>query len=150
MNILVKPLKKIKANKSDVRGRSSTPLIAQSRVATAIHRFSDSILCALFLLLPIFAGCNTEDKKPVPPEDLIEKSVFIEMVADQFTIEAVIYNTPPESNKKSISAYMYQEWLDKYHTTPEAFQRSVDYYLYTEKNAKKIMGEVRKKIQEKS
>lgn len=146
MNTWINPLKGITAKKSDVDAkRNSSIHIAGFPTISRALRFSYSILFLLF-----FTSCETLDKEPDPPADLMEKSVFIDMVAEQLVIESAIFNTSLDVNKKSISAYMYQEWLDKYHTTPETFQRNVDYYFYSEKEARKMMEEVRKKIQEKS
>lgn len=100
-------------------------------------------LCVLTAL----PSCRKYTSPTPQPVDVVERSRFTDMLADQFLIESKVTIAPIHLNKKTIATQLYQEWLTKYNITPAQFERNVEYYFQSQEQAEEIMREVIQKIE---
>jgi len=83
----------------------------------------------LALLILMFLGGCHKNQKLDKPENLISRDVMVEMMADSYILESMIYIAPSEVHTEHYSEQLYAQMLKKYNVTKETFVASLIYYL---------------------
>ena len=83
-------------------------------------------IIALFAVL-LLAGCHKTQRLD-KPDNLINRNTMIEMMADCYIVEAIVY-MPFDGNKEFYCERLYAQMFKKYNVSKEAFISSLTYYL---------------------
>ncbi|MDR1345328.1 MAG: DUF4296 domain-containing protein [Bacteroidales bacterium] len=92
------------------------------------NRNKTGIGIGLLALLLLLAGCHKKQKLD-KPDNLISRNIMLEMMADGYILEAMVYLAPPDTDKGHYCEYLYAQMFDKYDIGKDAFVASLTYYL---------------------
>jgi hypothetical protein len=106
------------------------------------------LLLALLVFATLFVACNKKRLTP-KPDHLIPFNQMVEVMADSYLIESMIYFLPPDSNKITITQTLYNDLFVKNKISKNQYNSSIKYYLADQILAEKLLNAVSDKISTK-
>lgn len=106
-------------------------------------------ICCLFVAIFVggscFCGCH-KIAKVDKPADLIPYEQMVEITANSYIIESMVYFLPPDSDKVRISRNLYYHLYEEQKVTKDQFVSSVNYYVSEKKMADKFLRDVQENV----
>ncbi|HNY62967.1 MAG TPA: DUF4296 domain-containing protein [Bacteroidales bacterium] len=103
----------------------------------------------VFLLIPFLFMNGCQKKKVVPPPpDLIPYDSMVVILEKTFIVESIVYYTPPDSDRLSVTRALYADLFNQYGITKEQYISSINYYLAEKSRAEQLLRDVTEKINE--
>lgn len=93
-------------------------------------------------------GCQKKKVVP-PPPNLIPYDSMVVILEKTFIIESIVYYTPPDSNRLSVTRSLYADLFDQYGLTKEQYVSSINYYLSDKERAKELLRDITDRINKK-
>lgn len=103
---------------------------------------------ALLLITVLFCACNKKQLTP-KPDHLIPFDKMVNVMAESYVIESMVYYLPPDSDKTTITRSLYSDLFTKNKITKDQFNASIKYYLAEKTSAERILNAVSNKIDQK-
>ncbi|GEM_PF-760711 len=103
---------------------------------------------ALLLITVLFCACNKKQLTP-KPGNLIPFDKMVNVMAESYVIESMIYYLPPDSDKTIITKSLYSDLFTKNKISKDQFNSSIKYYLAEKSSAERILKAVSNKIDQK-
>lgn len=108
------------------------------------------ILVFILLIASVlsFSACH---KKRIQekPDGLISQHVIINVIADCYLVESMVYLLPDDVDKATTVTNLYVDLFKKYEITKEQFVVSMEYYLGDEETATQILTAASKTLAER-
>lgn len=105
-------------------------------------------LIVFFAIIVLFSACNKKQLMP-KPDDLIPYDKMVNVMAESYVIESMVYYLSPDSDKVTITRSLYSNLFNKYNISNDQFRTSIMYYLAEKSSAEKILKSVSENISEK-
>jgi hypothetical protein len=105
-------------------------------------------LILIFVVTVLLSACNKKQLMP-KPDNLIPYDKMVNVMAESYVIESMVYYLPPDSDKVTITRSLYSNLFNKYKITNFQFTSSIKYYLAEKTSADKILQSVSDNIAEK-
>lgn len=105
-------------------------------------------LIAIFAITVLISACNKKQLMP-KPNNLIPYDKMVNVMAESYVIESMVYYLSPDSDKVTITRSLYSNLFNKYNITNDQFRTSIKYYLAEKSSADKILKSVSENISEK-
>ena len=92
------------------------------------------------LIIIIFCSCdNSNVEKISPTNNIIEKKTLVNMLADAYIIESILYHKSQEDNNlKENTNILYNNLFNKYNTDYQSFMQSIKYYIENDEKVSEI------------
>lgn len=108
-----------------------------------INKFGQLLFLALVL-----CACNKKQLTP-RPDNLIEFEKMVDIMAESYVIESMVYFLPPDSDKTTITRSLYSDFFLKNNITKDQYNASIKYYLAEKNSAELLLKNVSDKIDQK-
>lgn len=105
-------------------------------------------LIAIFVITVLLSACNKKQLMP-KPNNLIPYDKMVNVMAESYVIESMVYYLSPDSDKVTITRSLYSNLFNKYNISNDQFRTSIKYYLAEKSSADKILKSVSENISEK-
>lgn len=105
-------------------------------------------LIAILVITVLLSACNKKQLMP-KPSNLIPYDMMVNVMAESYVIESMVYYLSPDSDKVTITRSLYSNLFNKYNITNDQFRTSIKYYLAEKSSADKILKSVSDNISEK-
>jgi hypothetical protein len=105
-------------------------------------------LIGLFIIAVLLSACNKKQLMP-KPNNLIPYDKMVDIMAESYVIESMVYYLSPDSDKVTITRSLYSNLFNEYNITNDQFRTSIKYYLAEKSSADKILQSVSENIAEK-
>ena len=102
-------------------------------------------LLAFLVIATLFVACNKKQLTP-KPDHLIPFNQMVEIMAESYLIESMIYFLPPDSDKIVITQTLYNDLFVKNNISKNQYNSSIKYYLADKISAEKLLNAVSDQI----
>ena len=100
------------------------------------------IIALFFLLVTLFAACNSKKHVMEKPDHLINRITLVNILAESYIIESYLQLSLPDSiSKDELARRYYKDLFDRYKITNEQFESSIAYYISEEKSADRLLSD---------
>ena len=106
------------------------------------------IILALLPVLFLCSSCKSKKQVLEKPDDLINRSKMVELIAQSYLIESTVHLSPDTVNRLRLTRDFYKDLFNRNHITREQFVRSLDYYIGEETSAEKLLTDASNRIAE--
>ena len=107
----------------------------------------------LFILLSISTlvciGCGNKKQVLDKPDDLIDRSTMVNIIAESYIIESTIHTSPDSIDRGTLAKLYYRDLFNRYHLTRDRFERSLNYYISEESSAEQLLSDASAAISQK-
>ena len=90
-------------------------------------------------------GCQKKRVVP-PPPNLIPYDSMVVILEETFIIESIVYYTPPDSDRLSVTRSLYADLFKQHGITKEQYVSSINYYLADKERAEDLLRSVTDRI----
>lgn len=103
------------------------------------HTRHHSIGIIIALCLLSLMGCHNKKQVLDKPDNLINRSKMVNIIAESYIIESTVHTSPDTVNKIALTRMYYRDLFNRYKISREQFSSSMDYYLSEEETADKLL-----------
>lgn len=102
----------------------------------------------LIIVIVLLNACNKKQLTP-KPGNLIPYENIVDIMAESYIIESMVYYLPPDSDKTAITRSLYSNLFVKNDITKDQYNASIKYYLAEKNSADQLLKAVSEKIDQK-
>lgn len=99
------------------------------------------LLFILATVLLTLAGCRSKKQVLDKPDNLINRSTMVNIIAESYIIESTVHTSPDTVNRAALAKIHYRDLFNRYKITREQFESSLNYYISEENSAEALLAE---------